>query len=91
MCTYDALGTDIYCENFGWPNSVDTEATSLEECGELCDMNDECTAIRKIKSAGFGCKMHVSSCDSPAWDTLNAEDGATYYKKVCINSTGKIC
>ena len=91
MCTYEALGTEIYCEDSGWPNNVDTEAKSLEECEELCDMNDECTSILTYNYAGFDCLLHISSCDSPAWDTLNAEDGATYYKKVCINSTGKIC
>ena len=91
MCTYEALGTEIYCEDSGWPNYVHTEATSLEECGELCDMNDECTAILTYNYAGFDCMLYISSCDSPAWDIAASEDQATYYKKVCSDSTGKLC
>lgn len=85
VCYYVKLGQEVYCENAGWPNSVLTAASNLEECQEMCNLRDDCSALSVYTSSGFMCYLHLSTCNNPAWESWGAEDGAVMYKAVCEN------
>ena len=71
------------CENAGWPNYELTNAATLEECQEMCNLRDDCSAINVYTHSGFTCHLHLSTCDNPGWELWAGESGDIHYKKVC--------
>lgn len=91
-CWYEYLGDWINCEDAGWPNFSDIQATSLQDCADACLLDHQCTAILDYSWLGLDdltCFLHLATCDDPGPNVSAEEDGAKHYRKVCGDTPPK--
>lgn len=92
-CRFGYLGEYVYCENPGWPNTVETDAPDLLTCMQQCLEREDCTAVTDYLWLGqqdphLGCWLFVSTCDAPAFDEiLGEEDLGRTYRRACATPT----
>jgi hypothetical protein len=90
-CRFEFLGEWVYCENEGWPNAVETDATDLLSCMQQCLEREDCTAVTDYLWLGqhdqdhrLGCYLHLSTCETPAFDqVLGEEDLGRSFRRGC--------
>ena len=85
-CEFEYLGDLVRCENAGYPNTVETDATDLESCMQLCLERDDCTGVTDYFWLGLpdlGCFLYTSTCDAPSSPVWAEEDGGREYRRVC--------
>ena len=92
---FEYLGEWVYCENPGWPNTVETDAPDLLSCMQQCLEREDCTAVtdylwlgQRDQEPHLGCWLFVSTCDAPAFDQiLGEEDLGRTYRRGCDTHT----
>jgi len=88
-CEFEYLGDLVRCENAGFPNTVETDATDLDACMQLCLERDDCTGVTDYFWLGLpdlGCFLYTSTCDAPSSPVWAEEDGGRDYRRVCAEA-----
>jgi hypothetical protein len=91
-CRFDFLGDWVRCENAGWPNTLETDASDLVSCMQRCLEEDGCTAVTDylwLGLPGLGCHLYLSTCDEPALaSSWGEEDGGRDFRRSCSDPSG---
>ena len=77
----------VRCENAGWPNVVQTDATDLLACMRECLQRDDCTGVTDylwLEQPDLGCYLYLSTCNDPSFVAdWGDEDGGHDFRRVC--------
>lgn len=86
-CRFEYLGQGVRCENAGWPNVVQTDATDLLACMRECLQRDDCTGVTDylwLEQPDLGCYLYLSTCNDPSFVAdWGDEDGGHDFRRVC--------
>jgi hypothetical protein len=86
-CRFEFLGEWVRCENAGWPNVLETDASDLVTCMQQCLEEEACTAVTDylwLGQPGLGCYLYLSTCDEPAFASARGEqDAGRDFRRSC--------
>jgi hypothetical protein len=90
-CRFEFLGEFVRCENAGWPNVLETDASDLVTCMQQCLDEEGCTAVTDylwLGQPGLGCYLYLSTCDEPAFASAwGEEDAGRDFRRSCSGAS----